>query len=125
LIYTPGGRDVEDKNIPMDVYHSNGYKEIDTHSLFGTMETMATHKWFEKNKSRTFIISRSSFAGHGKFGSRWLGDNDATTTYMGQSVTGIMMQNMFGIPFVGSDICGFSGDTNGELCARWHGVGAF
>ena len=33
--------------------------------------------------------------------------------------------NMFGITFAGSDICGFIGDTNPELCARWHHVGAY
>ncbi|EQD31080.1 Glycoside hydrolase, family 31, partial [mine drainage metagenome] len=44
---------------------------------------------------------------------------------MGQSVLGVMSMNMFGVPFVGSDICGFGGSTNGELCARWHWVGAF
>lgn len=44
---------------------------------------------------------------------------------MGQSVTGSMMMNLFGIPLVGSDICGFVGDTDPELCARWYMVGAF
>jgi alpha-glucosidase (family GH31 glycosyl hydrolase) len=44
---------------------------------------------------------------------------------MGLSVSGIMLMNMFGIPVVGSDICGFIGDTNPELCARWHIVGSF
>lgn len=111
--------------MPLDAEHYGGYKEIDTHSLFGTLQVKATHEWFKNNKNRTLIIERSSFAGMGKFGSRWLGDNYAAPAHMGGSVTGIMMMNMFGIPLAGSDICGFGGNTNPELCARWHVVGAF
>lgn len=71
------------------------------------------------------IIERSAFAGLGKFGSRWLGDNHATVDYMGASVTGIMMHNILGIPLAGADICGFLGNTTAELCARWHILGGF
>lgn len=44
---------------------------------------------------------------------------------MGVSVTGIMAHNIMGITLVGADICGFIDNTNEELCARWHMVGAF
>jgi len=71
------------------------------------------------------IIERSAFAGLGKYGSRWLGDNFSEVKYMGYSVTGIMMHNIIGIPLAGSDICGFGGNTTPELCARWHMLGAF
>ena len=123
--YTPTGRYLEQQSMPLDGTHFNGAKQIDTHNLFGISEVKATHDWFKMHKTRTFIITRSSFAGIGKFGSKWLGDNYALPYYMGQSVTGIMQMNMFGVPLAGSDICGFIGDTSPELCARWYVVGAF
>jgi alpha-glucosidase (family GH31 glycosyl hydrolase) len=37
------------------------------------------------------------------------------------SVLASMKMNMFGIPLVGADICGFGGDsTTAQLCTRWH-----
>lgn len=76
---------------------------------------------------RPFIIERSSFAGLGKYAGKWLGDSDSTYRDMRASVTGSMMMNIFGIPFVGGDICGFrdTNETNAELCTRWYQVGAF
>jgi alpha-glucosidase (family GH31 glycosyl hydrolase) len=52
------------------------------------------------------IIERSAFAGMGKFGFRWLGDNHSMAEDMGLSVTGITAHNILGIPMVRSDICG-------------------
>jgi alpha-glucosidase (family GH31 glycosyl hydrolase) len=71
------------------------------------------------------IISRSTAAGSGKYGSRWLGDNFSLAMFMGYSVTGIMNSGMYGMPLAGVDICGFTGPTSPDLCARWTVLGAF
>ncbi|CAL2041467.1 unnamed protein product [Caenorhabditis brenneri] len=72
-----------------------------------------------------WMISRSTFPSSGRYGGHWLGDNTARWEDLQTSVIGVMEFNMFGIPYVGSDICGFNGVSNEELCLRWHQFGAF
>ncbi|KAJ7064072.1 glycosyl hydrolases family 31-domain-containing protein [Mycena amicta] len=107
--------------------HSGGYLELDTHNLWGTMEAIATHKALKSILPglRPFIISRSAFASAGKWAGHWLGDNFSTWQYMYFSIQGILQHQMFQIPFVGADTCGFNSNTDEELCGRWMQLAAF
>eukprot|EP00117_Sycon_ciliatum_P005047 scpid16314/ scgid9155/ Sucrase-isomaltase, intestinal; Sucrase; Isomaltase len=126
LFYTPGSKDLEDKCLSIDGRHADGFTQLDHHSLFGFMQGIATNKYFtEDKKVRPFIISRSTFAGQGKFTSHWLGDNFSEWKYLKWSISGVMNMNLFGITFTGADICGFLGDTTEKLCQRWTNIGAF
>jgi len=89
------------------------------------MQGQATNKYFTEQNKRALIIARSTFAGQGKFTSHWLGDNFSDWPYLKYSITGILSMNIFGINFSGSDICGFIGYADPNLCQRWTIVGAF
>jgi alpha-glucosidase (family GH31 glycosyl hydrolase) len=44
---------------------------------------------------------------------------------MSTSVDSLYEYNLFGIPMMGSDICGFNIEATPELCTRWHQLGSF
>ncbi|EGT49350.1 hypothetical protein CAEBREN_09763 [Caenorhabditis brenneri] len=98
----------------------------DTKNLYGWSEARATYQAIPLvTGKRSAVISRSTFPSSGRYGGHWLGDNTARWEDSQTSVIGVMEFNMFGIPYVGSDICGFNGVSNEELCLRWHQFGAF
>uniref|UniRef100_A0A0K0DZJ0 P-type domain-containing protein n=1 Tax=Strongyloides stercoralis TaxID=6248 RepID=A0A0K0DZJ0_STRER len=102
-----------------------------TKNLYGWSETVATKRGIDIAKKsrgyndRNVVFSRSTFAGSGNYGGHWLGDNNALWADLKTTVISVQEFNMFGITYVGSDVCGFNGESNEELCLRWQQVGAF
>eukprot|EP01017_Pseudomicrothorax_dubius_P033412 TRINITY_DN4475_c0_g1_i5.p1 TRINITY_DN4475_c0_g1~~TRINITY_DN4475_c0_g1_i5.p1 ORF type:complete len:572 (+),score=92.43 TRINITY_DN4475_c0_g1_i5:38-1753(+) len=124
--YVPLGlEEINTKTISLDAVHYDGWRELEWHSLFGLMQTAATHSYFQTAGNRQpFILSRSTAFGTGRIGFHWTGDNGSSFKWLRVSIPHLFSLNFFGIPFVGADICGFIGDTDPQLCARWIQIGA-
>lgn len=126
---------LDNMSVSLNATHpSTGYSQYNTHSLFGHMEAMHTYSILNDTQmspipnTRSFILSRSTFAGSGKYAQHWLGDNHRSFEDMKYSIAGVMNFNMFGIPMVGPDTCGFfpvNGVDGDEVCGRWIQLATF
>lgn len=97
-----------------------------THSLYGLMEAKASASALKRIVAkRPFVISRSTFPSQGMYSGHWLGDNRSQWKDLYTSIAGMLTFNLLGIPLVGADVCGFSEETQEELCVRWTQLGAF
>ncbi|KAK8121842.1 hypothetical protein PG984_010512 [Apiospora sp. TS-2023a] len=107
--------------------HHGGAVQYDFHNVYGHQILNATyHALLEVSPSkRPFIIGRSQFAGSGKVAGHWGGDNYSLWSFMFFSIPQALAYSLFGIPMFGVDTCGFSGNADMELCARWMQLSAF
>ena len=129
--YVPGireassGNGLADKSLCGDSLHHLG-RHYDVHNMFGWSQSQPTLAGVrEATGGRGLVLSRSTFVGSGQWVAHWLGDNFSNWDNLRYSIIGMLQFNQFGIPFVGADICGFIGNTEEELCLRWHQLGAF
>jgi alpha-glucosidase (family GH31 glycosyl hydrolase) len=127
------GCPLHSKTISMESMHypytlgDSDITEYNLHNLFGLAESIATKESLQNlsGGKRAFVITRSTFPGSGHHVGHWTGDNASDWPDLTYSINGILNFNLFGVPLVGADICGFLGSTTEEMCARWIQLGSF
>lgn len=97
----------------------------ETHNLYGMMMARATAKALEclRPNQRSFVLTRSGYAGIQRWSAVWTGDNHSRWEYLEMSLPMLCNLGLSGVAFVGADIGGFAGNATAELFARWMQVG--
>ncbi|HYF95895.1 MAG TPA: glycoside hydrolase family 31 protein [Symbiobacteriaceae bacterium] len=97
------------------------------HNLYGLAMASATTAALQelRPKERPFLVTRSGYAGIQRYAAVWMGDNHSWWEHLLQAVPMCLGMGLSGVPFVGTDCGGFSGDATAELLVRWTQLGAF
>uniref|UniRef100_A0A914ZM23 P-type domain-containing protein n=1 Tax=Parascaris univalens TaxID=6257 RepID=A0A914ZM23_PARUN len=96
-----------------------------TKNLYGLQQSVATFKALNGN-TRQILVSRSTFPSSGRYTGHCFSGNSSGWVGLRGSIIAAQEFNLFGIPYVGSYICGDNSSLDDvELCVRWYQLGAF
>lgn len=97
----------------------------EVHNLYGLSMAKASQAALHQLRpdQRSFVLTRSGFAGIQRWSSVWMGDNQSLWEHLEMSLPMLCNMGLSGVPFVGCDIGGFAGNATAELFARWMQVG--
>lgn len=119
------GNIMAEKTVCMNALQTDNL-HYNVHSLYGWSQSRVTLEAARKSTGkRSLVISRSTFPSSGKYAGHWLGDNNASWDQLYASIIGMLEFNLFGIPYVGADVCGYFSHPTSEMCLRWTQLGAF
>ncbi len=119
----------EPESHPSDMLHYGGVSSSEIHNVYALKwEEIVFENWQTQfpNK-RLFNLSRSGFAGMQRYSTfPWSGDVQRSFEGLQAQVPIMLSLGLTGIPFMHSDVGGFTGGgNNDELFARWVQMGVF
>lgn len=119
---------ISDFTLLFNTSNYDGTKQYDTHNLYGHMMATTTNDAMLSRRPglRPMTLTRSTFAGSGSKVTHWFGDNQSAWEDYRISIRQMLaFVAMHQMPMVGSDVCGFNGNAEQYMCARWALLGAF
>lgn len=107
-------------------YEDTFSDHVHVHNVYGHYMCRATYEGLkEYDGRRPFVLTRACYAGTQKYALAWTGDNTSMWAHLQMAIPQLCNLGLSGMPFVGTDIGGFGGDTTKELLIRWVQLGAF
>lgn len=99
----------------------------DLHNVYGLNEARATYEGMRSfaPDRRPFVLTRAGYAGTQRYAAVWTGDAPSTWPTLQVTLPMMLGMGLSGLPFVGSDVGGYSGGATPELFARWIELGSF
>ena len=94
------------------------------HNVYALLQAKATYEALAARGEQPFVLSRAGYAGIQRYAAVWTGDVPSTWSGLSQTLPMLLGLGMSGVPIVGSDIGGYSGNASPELYARWLALGS-
>jgi alpha-glucosidase len=94
------------------------------HNAYALFQARATFDAIAARGEQPFVLSRAGYAGIQRYAMTWTGDTPSTWDGLQQTLPMMLGLGLSGMPFVGSDIGGYSGHASPELYARWLALGS-
>ncbi|HEX8291938.1 MAG TPA: glycoside hydrolase family 31 protein [Pyrinomonadaceae bacterium] len=112
------------KTFPLDARHAGDGApgtHARYHNVYGMQMARSTFEGLKRLRpdARPFVLTRAGYAGVQRYSAVWTGDNVASWDHLRLSIPMLLNLGVSGVPFVGSDVGGFSGNPSPELYARW------
>jgi alpha-glucosidase len=113
-------------SVPDELVTSTGATMAEVHNAYAVLEAQATWEGMRAAAParRPFVLSRAGASGIQRWAAVWTGDAVSSWDGLGTTLPMLLGMGLSGVPFVGSDVGGYSGRATPELFARWMSLGA-